>query len=52
MTADQFIQLLFENHWIVTTIIIPQLTLLYAIATDHTAWASVSLFLWILKEAF
>ncbi len=48
MTADQFIYELFIHHWFITTMIAPQLTMLYAFFTDQYLWSVCSLFLILL----
>ena len=50
MTADQLITELFINHWLVTTIFVPWLTLLYAWVTDQTGWWIGSILLSLVYE--
>lgn len=39
MTIDLLIQLLFEEHWLLTTFLAPSLAMLYAAVTGSFAWA-------------
>lgn len=47
MTADQLISQLFVNHWVITTIVAPEIAFLYAWVTDQTAWMLTTLVLLI-----